>query len=267
MTPDFAGAVAIVTGGARGIGRACALRLAGLGTRVAVVDRRLDGAAEYGETLGAGTVEEELHQLAGDGLGIEADLAAPDGAEAVAEQVTGRWGSLDVLVTVAGGAITPVERSAASRTTAADLATLFDANLATTVAACTAAVPAMRAGGGGAIVTIGSTAGRAVSKAGQRAGYGATKAAVHHYTRYLAAEAGPWGIRVNCVAPGVVRTARVVAQSVQTGLVSDGGAGAVPLRRLAEPSDIADVVQFLCGPLSSYVTGQLIGVDGGAVLA
>ncbi len=258
------GAVAVVTGGARGIGRACALRLADLGANVAVFDRNLDGAALYGEELGAESVEQELKARSGDGMGIEVDLSSQDDAAAAIAQVVQRWGRLDIVVATAGGAVTSYVRSLASDTSGADVAALLDANIKTVVATCRAAIPAMRESGGGSIVTVGSGSGLAAGPAGHLAVYGAAKAAVHHYTRYLANEVGRWGIRVNCIAPGVIATARVVAESAQSGLATDDQAEKIPLGRLGQPEDIADCVQFLCGPLGSYVTGQILGVNGGS---
>lgn len=263
---EQSGAVAVVTGGARGIGRACALRLAGLGARVAVLDRNLDGAAEYGERLEADSVEQELKARAGEGFGIEVDLSSQDCTADAIGQVVQRWGRLDIVVTTAGGAVTPFVRSRASETSEADLGALVDANLRTVVATCRAAVPALRDSGGGVIVTIGSGAGLISLPSGHLGMYGPVKAAVHHYTRYLANEVAQWNIRVNCVAPGAIRTARVVAESAESGFAADEQAAGIPLGRLGRPEDIADAVQFLCGPLSSYITGQLLGVNGGAQL-
>jgi 3-oxoacyl-[acyl-carrier protein] reductase len=166
----------------------------------------------------------------------------------------------------AGGAITPFPRSAASETSDEDLSTLIDVNMRTVVNCCRAAVPRLREAGGGAIVTMASGAALAVASGGYLATYGMTKAAVLQYTRYLAAEVGPWGIRVNCIAPGVIRTARVVAQSRVSGFVNDDAAKAIPLRRQGEPSDIADAVQYLVTPLSAYITGQVLAVDGGSTM-
>lgn len=92
-----------------------------------------------------------------------------------------------------------------------------------------------------------------------------SKAAVLHYSKYLAAEVGKDGIRVNCIAPGVIRTSRLIAQSKVTGFVaSDEELSMIPLQRQGEPSDIADVVELLLSPLAGFLTGQLIAVDGGA---
>ena len=104
-----------------------------------------------------------------------------------------------------------------------------------------------------------------VTPDGSLAAYGMSKAAVVQYTRYLAAEVGPWGIRVNSVAPGVIRTARLLRQQAAV-MGSDAAAIAIPLRRLGEPSDVADAVQYLTTPLSAYVTGQVLAVDGGSTM-
>jgi 3-oxoacyl-[acyl-carrier protein] reductase len=238
MMPNILdGSVAIVAGGARGIGRASALRLADLGARVAVLDLDLDAAAEYGEELTAASVEDELRDRAGEGMAIPV-----------------------------GGAITPYPRSLASITSDDDFSTLVDVNMRTVVNCCRSGVPYMREGGGGAIVTVASGAALAVDPGGFLAAYAMTKAAVLHYTRYLAAEVGQWGIRVNCIAPGVIRTARVVAQSAVSGVVNDDAAKSIPLGRQGEPSDIADAVQYFVTPLSAYITGQVLAVDGGSTM-
>src|SRR5690606_9474361 len=234
--------------------------------RVAVLDVDLDSAAVYGEKLTAETVADELVDRAGDGMALQVDLTDPSATEDAISAVVARWSRLDALVLTVGGAVTPYDRSGAGVTADVDLDVLVDVNLRTVVNACRSAVPHLRDSGGGSIVTTGSSAGLTTSPDGNLAGYGATKAAVQHYTRYLATEVGPWGIRVNCIAPGVIRTSRVVAQSAATGLVDDAAAAGIPLRRQGEPEDIADVVEFLTGPLSSYVTGQTISVSGGAVM-
>lgn len=264
---SLSGSVAIVAGGARGIGRSCALRLADLGARVAVFDRNLDGAKEFGEVLSSESILDELRDRTGDGYAHEVDLSDPPATDRAMDAVLSKWGRLDAMVIPAGGAITPYLDSRASITSDADLSTLIDANMRTVVNCCRAAVPAMKKTGGGAIVTISSGAGLvAMAADGHLAAYGMVKAAVAHYTRYLAQEVGPDGIRVNSIAPGVIKTARLIAQSAVTGLVSDEAAQHVPLRRLGEPADIADAVEFLVTSSSSWITGQILAVDGGATM-
>jgi 3-oxoacyl-[acyl-carrier protein] reductase len=265
MSKELAGAVAVVAGGARGIGRASALRLAELGATVAVIDRNLDASAEFGEQLTAPSVEEELRDRAGSGMALKADLTDPEAAARAIQEVLDQQQRLDVLVITAGGAVTPYQRSAASITSDADLSTIVDVNMRTVLNCCRVAVPAIRDAGGGAIVTMASQSALRATPDGSLAAYGMAKAAVVQYTRYLAAEVGQWGIRVNCIAPGVIRTSRLVAEQPAV-LNSEDTASTIPLRRYGEPSDVADAVQYLAAPLSAYVTGQVLAIDGGATM-
>ncbi|MFF7602495.1 SDR family NAD(P)-dependent oxidoreductase [Streptomyces mirabilis] len=265
MRNTLDGAVAVIAGGARGIGRASALRLADLGATVAVIDVNLEAAAEYGEQLTADSVQVELQDRAGSGVGIQADLTDPEATAQAIQDVYDVQQRLDILVIPAGGAVTPAARSAASVTPDEDFTTIVDVNMRTVVNCCRAAVPHMRESGGGAIVTMASQSALWVTPNGSLAAYGMAKAGVVQYTRYLAAEVGPWGIRANCIAPGVIRTSRLVQQQA-TVLNADDAAKAIPLRRQGEPSDIADAVQYLTTPLSAYVTGQVLAVDGGSTM-
>ena len=256
------GSVAIVAGGARGIGRACALRLAELGVRVAVLDIQLDGAAEFGEELTAPSVAEELQNRAGEGMALQVDLSNVGATGAATDAVVDRWSRLDMLVVPAGGAITPYQTSLASVVTDEDLTTLINANMRTVVNCCRSAVPYLRASACASIVTVSSVAALTVMSKGHLAGYAMTKAAVLQYTRHLAEELGPDGIRVNCIAPGIIRTARVAAQAAAT----TADMQKIPLRRAGEPSDVADAMQYLVSPLASYVTGQVLAVNGGSTM-
>jgi NAD(P)-dependent dehydrogenase (short-subunit alcohol dehydrogenase family) len=261
------GKTAIVTGGARGLGRAYALRLAGLGADVAILDLNLGGAAEYGEALAAPSVAAEIEQMERRGLGIQADLSVQTEAQAAIDTVLAAFGQVDILVNNAGGHVTPAERSDASTIPADDLRELLDANFLSTVFCCQAVAPAMKQRGHGVIVNTSSQAGvTTYGHQGRIAGYAAAKAAVAQYTRYLAAELGPHGIRVNCLAPGVMLTARVAAQAAARGIGTDEQVQGVPLRRFGRVEDCAGVVEFLTTDLSQYVTGQVISVCGGAVL-
>jgi NAD(P)-dependent dehydrogenase (short-subunit alcohol dehydrogenase family) len=260
------GKTAVVTGAARGLGRAYALRLAALGADVAVVDIRLDGAAEFGEVLSAASVPEEIEGLGRRSLGIQADLSEQPQANRAIEQALQTFGRIDILVNNAGGALTPAERSHASATPEADNRFLFDVNYMSAVFCCQAAAESMKAQRSGVIVNISSQSGISTYKGGLLACYAASKAAVTQYTRYLAAELGPFGIRANCLAPGVMLTARVAAQAAARGVGTDEEARQVPLRRLGQVEDCAGVLEFLTTDLSQYVTGQVISVCGGAVL-
>jgi NAD(P)-dependent dehydrogenase (short-subunit alcohol dehydrogenase family) len=263
MSGTLEGKTAIVTGAGRGIGRACAVRLGELGADVAVLDLDLESGRHYeGEPDGATT--EQIEGLGRRALGVQADLGAEEAARGAVASVVEAWGRLDIIVNVAGGAVTPYERSKASVTPSEDIRKLMDANVMSAIYCCQAAVPALREAGGGAIVNFTSTAAFSVFHDGSLAIYGMTKAAVAHYTRHLAAELGPENIRVNMVAPGITLTGRVVEESSATGFSSR--AAEVPMRRLGTPEDCADVVEFLVTERSGFVTGRCIPVDGGWVL-
>lgn len=260
------GKTAVVTGGARGLGRAYALRLAALGADVAIIDINLDGAAEFGERLGAPSVAAEIELLGRRSLGLQADLTHRDQALRAIESVFKAFGRVDILVNNAGGALTPAERSHASLTPEEDTRLLMDVNFMGTVHCCQAVAPIMKGQGSGVIINISSQSGITTYNQGLLAAYAASKAAVTHYTRYLAAELGPHGIRANCLAPGVMLTARVAAQAAARGIGTDAEAAKLPLRRLGQVEDCAGVLEFLVTDLSQYVTGQVISVCGGAVL-
>jgi NAD(P)-dependent dehydrogenase (short-subunit alcohol dehydrogenase family) len=260
------GQTAVVTGAARGLGRAYALRLARLGADVAVVDVDLNGAARYGEVLTAESVSAEIEALGRRSIGIQVDLSRNDLATAAVEQAIDHFGRLDILVNNAGGAITPAERSHPSEATEADTRLLFDVNFMSTQFCCKAAIPAMKRLGAGVIVNIGSQSGVSTYKGGLIAAYAASKAAVAQYTRYLAAEVGPFGIRANCIAPGVMMTARVAMAARERGIGTSDELQHIPLRRFGEVEDCAGALEFLVTDLSRYVTGQVISVCGGAVL-
>lgn len=263
---NLSGKVAVVTGAARGMGRAFAQRLAELGADVAVLDVDLDGAAKFNEHLNAASVPDEIIAMGRRSVGVQVDLSDRASATAAIRQVEDVLGRVDILVNCAGGLITPMERSAASITPDEDIRKLFAVNFDSMLYCCQAVVPGMRLRGEGVIVNLSSQTGVSVYPGGVMAAYAAAKAAVTQYTRFLAAEVGPWGIRANCIAPGIILTSRIAAQAAERSVGSDAQAAALPLRRLGVPQDCAGVMEFLVTGLSSYVTGQCICVDGGAVL-
>lgn len=266
MELKLAGKVAVVTGAARGLGRAYALRLAALGADVAVIDIDLNAASEFREALTAESVPAEIERLGRRGLGIQADLTNRDEAQRAIRTAHETFGRLDILVNNAGGALTPAGRSYASESPEEDTRFLMDVNYMSAVHCCQAATPLMKAQGSGVIVNISSQSAISTYQQGLLAAYSAAKAAVTAYTRYLAAEVGPFGIRANCLAPGIMMTSRVAAQAASRGVGTNSEAERVPLRRLGEVEDCAGVLEFLTTDLSQYVTGQVISVCGGAVL-
>lgn len=267
MQKPLKGKIAIVTGGARGLGRAYALRLAGLGADVVVADLNLDGARDWNEQLSADSVPAEIEAIGRRSIGVQADLSKPQGVEHVFAEAMRAFGRVDILVNNAGGAIARDSGPLATQTSQADYDLLMDANLRSTLLCCQATAPIMKAQQSGIIVNVTSQTGVSILPGGLLAVYGAAKAAVAMLTRNLASELGPHGIRVNAIAPGIIMTARVAAQAAARGVGTNSQAESLPLRRLGTVEDCAGVLEFLATDLSQYVTGQVICADGGAVLA
>jgi NAD(P)-dependent dehydrogenase (short-subunit alcohol dehydrogenase family) len=237
----LAGRRAVVTGGGHGIGRAVALRFAAEGARVAVLDR--DGAAAEATAREVG------------GVALEVDVADADACDAALVRAARELGGLTTLVCNAGlGLLRPVEALSAR-----DVERILRVNLASVVHATRAAIPLLRASGGGAIVNNASLSG--VRPTPGESIYAAAKAAVIAFTAATANECGP-EIRANVVSPGVVRT-RMTEGLFQMPGALEPVLAATPLRRTGTPEDVADVVLFLASDLARFVTGQNLVVDGG----
>ena len=261
------GKVAIVTGGGRGLGRAYAHRLAGLGAKLAVCDISLKSfeefEAERRDMTGDSTVA-EIQAAGGSAFGIELDVANRTAVDAMVAQVIERWGRVDILVANAGGGRgRPLDTKASTLDTEL-LELVLHMNLHGTIYCCNAVAPIMKQQRYGKIVTVSSVAGISSSIDGGYAHYGAAKAAIAHYTRYLAQDLGPHGITANCIAPGVIATGRIM-QTVLPGSTgaNNDPAARVALRRVGTVEDCARVVEFLTTDLSDYVTGTIIPIDGG----
>jgi 3-oxoacyl-[acyl-carrier protein] reductase len=259
----LAGRNAIVTGAARGLGRAIALRLASLGARVAVVDKDLKSFKDFEaeqNLMTADSVMDEIVQAGGESMGIELDVSDREALFAMARGVNDTWGSIDVLVANAGGSSGALPASTASDLDPFHLEAVLQRNLYGTIYSCNAVAPHMKEQRSGKIVTVSSSAGSRASADGVLAHYGSAKAAIAMYTRYLAQDLGRYGITSNCIAPGFIATGRIMQNIAPDSSLS---LEEIPLRRLGEAEDIARVVEFLTTDLSSYVNGAVIPVDGG----
>jgi 3-oxoacyl-[acyl-carrier protein] reductase len=259
------GKVAIVTGGARGLGRAYARRLAGLGAKVAVTDLNLKSYAEFegeAKAMTADSTVDEIKAGGGQSLGFEFDIGDRDAVFAMVDAVKTAWGRVDILVANAGGGRGKPMETTASLVPQDLLELVTRMNFYGTVHSCSAVAPHMKEQRAGKIVTVASYAGSVAGIGGGYAHYGANKAAIAHYTRYLAQELGPFNINCNCIAPGVIETARIVQLVGARGGDNEGNRE-IALRRNGQPEDCAKVVEFLCTDLSDYVSGALIPIDGG----
>lgn len=270
------GKVALITGGARGLGRGYALRLAALGADIAIVDRNLQAAEVYEferDQLTAETIMAECEALGVRAFGLEVDLTDRDATEKAVANIVNQLGRIDIAVCNAGGGTVTFADERAPREGANDtedlvttgtpantseemLTRVLDINVKTCMYTCMAIAPYMKKQGGGKIVTVSSTAG--VDARGAYHPYGTAKAAIIHYTRALAQELGPDNINVNAIAPGIIRTGRL-------GDRAEMAKERVPLRREGTVEDCANVVEFLTTNLSDYVTGRTILIDGGLV--
>ncbi len=259
------GKVALVTGGARAIGRAHALRLARLGADLAVNDIDLTSYKEFGETLSASSVVEEVRALDVRCIGIEADVGKQDQVESMVTQILDTYGRIDILVNNAGGLAGEPSRSYAALVCREDLHATLERNLLATIFCCQAVAAPMKSQTWGRIVNTASQAGLQAQDNGFYASYGAAKAGVIVYTRYLAQELGPYGIRVNCIAPAYVSTPRLEKKVFSMEGMRERLLAQIPLGRMAEPDDISKVVEFFVTDLGDYVTGQCLSVCGGAV--
>ncbi len=261
------GKVAVVTGAGRGLGRAYALHLAGLGADVVINDIDLNAAREFDEELTAESVMAECEALGVRALGVEADVTQKPEVRRIFDSALEAFGRVDILVNNAGGVLRPAARGGASTVSEDDWRFIMDVNLTATVFCCQEASVPMKEQKSGKIINVSSQAGLQGNLTGGIAHYCVAKAGIVEYTRVLAGELGPFNINVNCIAPGLILTSRANKQFNRNSPESQAQLSPrIALRRLGMPEDCAKVVEFLATDLSDYVTGQCIPVCGGMVL-
>ena len=247
----LAGKVALVTGGARGIGRAICEALAEAGAKVAVSDLRLDDAKVTADAI--------------DGLAVEMNVMDFDAIARGVQHVEDDLGGIDILVNNAG----IFNMASIDKVTVEDYRRQYDINVGGTIFACQAVVPVMKRRGGGAIINFSSQAGRRGEP--NILLYCSTKAAVISITQSMALELAGDNIRVNAIAPGVIDTPMWDVVDAQFAEYENKPKGqkkrevgaAVPLGRMGDPKDVADPVVFLASDGARYITAQTLNVDGG----
>ena len=266
------GKVAWVTGSSRGIGRVVADHLASLGAKVAVHGTTPTSTRAFEEANSLQEVADEIAKAHGaDVLAVHGDLTNPATVQDNFREIVDRFGQVDILINNAGGDIGNLGTSGpnagkplvndAIDVSLDDVRTILERNLMTCILVCKAAVPGMMERKSGWIVTIGSIAGLAGHRS--EVVYGTAKAAVHEYTKCLASQMRPYGVYANIIAPGEIITPRFVASrpTRDERKVTEG-----PLTRYGWPEEVAKTVEFLVTSDSSYISGQVLRVDGGAQL-
>lgn len=249
MNLGLADRVAIVSGGSRGIGKAVVALLASFGTHVIVNYVRDEAAATATVNLAQ---SQNVKSLA-----IQGDVSKPGDAERLVNETVEHFGRIDFLICNAG-----IWEGAPVESISEDLwDKTLDINLKGTWSLCRAAVPIMKEQRFGRIVTVSSTAGQRGEP--NFSNYAASKGGQISFTKSLAPELGPFGIHVNCVAPGWVETEMTVeALANAPESISKG----IPLGRVATPEDIAGAIVFLCSEWANHITGEVLNVNGGSVL-
>jgi 3-oxoacyl-[acyl-carrier protein] reductase len=249
---SLADKVALVTGSSRGIGAAIARLFAGQGAKVAVQGRDRAAMAE---------VQADIERAGGRAIQVAADVTRAAEVQAMREQIERELGPIDVLVANAGGSVDPpgpVEEVSEAGWRAA-----IDGNLTATFLCIKSALPGMKRRRAGNIITVSSAAARRPHPRSP-VGYAVAKAGIELLTQDVAMQAGPDGVRANCIAPETILTERNAAripEQQQRALIDQH-----PLRRLGTPEDVARAALFLASDDSAWITGVVVDVAGGAVM-
>ena len=244
--------VAIVTGSSRGIGRAIAETMASLGAKVVVSSRKPEACEEVAKAIAA---------KGGDAAVIGCNISRKPEIEALVKGTQDHFGRIDILV--CNAAVNPVYGPLSQMTDEA-FDKIMGANVKSYLWLCNLAIPGMAERGGGAVVIVSSIA--VIRASANLGGYGISKAADFSLARSLALEWGPKNVRVNCIAPGLIKTdfARALWEDPKRLAAREEG---TPLRRIGLPEEIGPIAAFLASPAASFITGQIIVADGGVMIA
>ncbi len=246
---DLSGKTAIISGGGNGIGKACCLMLAEYGANVIVADFRVDDAQK---------VVDEIEQKGGQGLSVSCNVLKDEDLTSMVDKTLEKFGSLNILVNNVGGG--GAGKESPEDITVDKFASVFQLNVFSMWRLSQLCAPHMKASGYGSIVNISSMS--SINKSPAISAYASSKAAINHMTANLAFDYGP-EVRVNAVGPGAVKTdalASVLTPELEKKMLSH-----TPLARLGQASDIAGAVLYFAAPVSSWVSGQILFVNGGGV--
>jgi 7-alpha-hydroxysteroid dehydrogenase len=247
---DLTGKVAIVTGGGNGIGKASCLMLAKAGASIAVSDLKLDDAE---------AVAKEITSMGGKAIAVECNVTEDSHLVNLADRTVQELGGVHILVNNAGGG--GGGRENPHKISVDDFAWRFKLNVFSAWRLSQLCAPHMKAGGYGSIINITSMA--SINKSPNMSAYASSKAAMNHMTANLAMDYGIDNIRVNAVGPGATKTAALA--SVLTPEIESKMLAHTPIKRLGEVDDIAGAVLFFAAPVSAWVSGQVIFVNGGGI--
>jgi NAD(P)-dependent dehydrogenase (short-subunit alcohol dehydrogenase family) len=253
---DLTGRVAVVTGSSRGIGRAAAERLAEQGANVVVSSRKLDACQAVADAINS-----RQDQHGGRAIAVEANISSKQALEQLVARARGEFGKIDILVC---NAATNVHFGSLASITDEQFRKILDNNILSNHWLIQMVVPEMVARRDGSIVIVSSIGGLRGSPV--IGAYNISKAADFQLARNLAVELGPHNVRVNCVAPGIIRTdfARALWDNPK---IARAAEASMPLRRIGEADEVAGAIVFLGSPAGKYITGQKIVVDGGTLCA
>jgi 3-oxoacyl-[acyl-carrier protein] reductase len=245
----FEGKVALVTGAARGIGEAIALKLAQEGADVVVTDVDLEGAQR---------VAQEIERLGRKAKAIQADVSQREAVQRLVSEAVSLFGKIDILVNNAG----IIRRGTFLEHSPQDWEKVLSVNLGGTFNCTQTVVPLMIKQRGGKIINISSVVGK-MGDIASAPSYGTSKGAINTFTKSLARELAPYGINVNAVAPHAIETdmSREWSEEKRRQIVE-----AIPLKRLGKPEEVAEVVAFLASDGAGFITGQILDVNGGYLM-